>query len=116
MVVKSERTGDAPEAVEVAGSNVWLRKNIETSQRDVGNGDDANEPATAYVYDEVHYIDGSCPTKEQVEECFGEMWDLHKDDGLVDVEHVGRLVSALAAALDDTNAALLEIGDMIGGE
>ena len=28
MVVKSERTGERPEAVEIAGTDVWLRRGI----------------------------------------------------------------------------------------
>ena len=33
MVVKSERTGERPEAVEIAGTDVWLRRGIAERER-----------------------------------------------------------------------------------
>ena len=50
---------------------------------------------------------------------FDELWEAHEDDELTDSERIDALMAQLKvtnAALNDTNAALLEIGDLVGGE
>lgn len=97
--------------------DVWLRKNIE---KDVA--DNGPEPAKAiefYRADEVHFVQLGVPTVDEVTAAFDELWEAHEDDGLTDTERINALTEQLKvtnAALDDTNAALLEIGDLVGGE
>ena len=59
------------------------------------------------------------PAVDEVAAAFDELWEAHEDDGLTDAERIDALMEQLKAtnaALDDTNAALLEIGDLVGGE
>lgn len=117
MIVKAERTGEAPEPVEVIGQNVWLRKNIETSTREVDLND--TDTGTVYRYDEVHFVDYGFPTVESVRESFDELWSVHAADGMSDsarIDDAIKRLEAIKASLEDTNAALLEIGDIVGGE
>jgi hypothetical protein len=119
MIVKAERTGEAPESVEVIGQNVWLRKNIETSTREDGLNDSDTAPETVYRYDEVYFVDCGFPTVESVRESFDELWSVHAADGMPDsarIDDAIRRLEAVKASLADTNAALLEIGDIVGGE
>lgn len=119
MIVKAERTGEAPEPVEVIGQNVWLRKNIETPTREVGLSDSDTAPETVYRYDEVYFVDCGFPTAESVRESFDELWSVHAADGMPDsarIDDAIRRLEAVKASLADTNAALLEIGDIVGGE
>ncbi len=81
MIVKAERTGEAPEPVGVIGQNVWLRKNIETSTREVDLNDSDTVTGTVYRYDEVHFVDYGFPTVESVRESFDELWSVHAADG-----------------------------------
>ena len=67
-------------------SDVWLRKNIEKDVAD--RGSEAETAIEFYRADEIHFVQVGVPTQ----------------------------LKATNAALDDTNAALLEIGDIIGGE
>ena len=39
MVVKSERTGERPETVEIAGTDVWLRRGISEGEREERGGE-----------------------------------------------------------------------------
>lgn len=112
MIVKAERTGGAPEPVEVNGQHVWLRKNIETSTREVGSDGHGTASTTVYSYDEVHYADSTSPTAEQVRENFEELWSAHASDGMTAEERM----AAMMARLDEQDAALMELGDMLGGE
>lgn len=103
-----------PVAVEVrpggAAADVWLRKNIEMDVSD--NGPDAGKSVEFYKADEVHFVEAGTPTVDEVAAAFDELWDAHDDDGLTDAERIDALKQQLA----DVNAALLELGDMIGGE
>ena len=88
-----------------ACADVWLRKNIEKDVAD--NGPDAEKSIEFYKADELHFVQVGVP------------WEAHEDDGLTDAERIDALMAQLKAtnaALDDTNAALLEIGDLVGGE
>ena len=42
MVVKSERTGERPETVEIAGTDVWLRRGISEGEREERGGNEAS--------------------------------------------------------------------------
>lgn len=98
-------------------SDVWLRKNI---QKDVAdNGSEAGNAIEFYKADEIHFVQAGVPTLEGVTAAFEELWVAHEDDGLTDTERIDKVIESLSAtraALEDTNAALLEIGDLVGGE
>ena len=100
-----------------ATADVWLRRNIEKDVAD--NGADAEKAIEFYRADELHFVAVGVPTVEEVTAAFDELWDAHEDDELTELEQIDRLIEQLKdtrAALEDTNAALLEIGDLIGGE
>lgn len=98
-------------------SDVWLRKNI---QKDVAdNGIDSGKAIEFYRADEIHFVQAGVPTLEGITAAFDELWAAHEDDGLSDTERIDNLIAQFKqtrAALADTNAALLEIGDIVGGE
>ena len=98
-------------------SDVWPRKNI---QKDVAdNGIDSGKAIEFYRADEIHFVQAGVPTLEGITAAFDELWSEHEDDGLSDTERIDDLIARLnqtRAALADTNAALLEIGDIVGGE
>ncbi len=98
-------------------ADVWLRKNIEKDVAD--NGADGNMSVEFYRADELHFVTVGVPTVEEVAAAFDELWDAHEGDGLTDSERIDMIINQLKdtrAALKDTNAALLEIGDLVGGE
>lgn len=100
-----------------ATADVWLRRNIEKDVAD--NGPDAEKSIEFYKADELHFVQVGVPTVDEVTAAFDELWEAHEDDGLTDAERIDALMAQLKAtnaALDDTNAALLEIGDLVGGE
>ena len=98
-------------------ADVWLRKNIEQDVYD--NGIEGDRSVAFYKADEVHFVSVGIPTVDEVTAAFDTLWTAHELDGLTDAERIALLTEQLAAtnaALDDTNAALLEIGDLVGGE
>lgn len=98
-------------------ADVWLRKNIEKDVAD--NGPDAEKSIEFYKADELHFVQVGVPTVDEVTAAFDELWEAHEDDELTDSERIDALMAQLKvtnAALNDTNAALLEIGDLVGGE
>ena len=100
-----------------ATADVWLRRNIEKDV--VDNGADAEKAIEFYRADELHFVAVGVPTVEEVTAAFDELWDAHEDDELTELEQIDKLIEQLKdtrAALEDTNAALLEIGDLVGGE
>ena len=100
-----------------ATADVWLRRNIEKDVAD--NGADAEKAIEFYRADELHFVAVGVPTVEEVTAAFDELWDAHEDDGLTELEQIDKPIEQLKdtrAALEDTNAALLEIGDLVGGE
>lgn len=100
-----------------ATADVWLRKNIEKDVAD--NGAEGNMSVEFYRADELHFVTVGVPTVEEVAAAFDELWDAHEGDGLTDSERIDMIINQLKdtrAALKDTNAALLEIGDLVGGE
>lgn len=100
-----------------ATADVWLRRNIEKDVAD--NGADAEKAIEFYRADELHFVAVGVPTVEEVTAAFDELWEAHEDDELTEREQIDKLIAQLKdtrAALEDTNAALLEIGDLVGGE
>lgn len=100
-----------------ATADVWLRRNIGKDVAD--NGADAEKAIEFYRADELHFVAVGVPTVEEVTAAFDELWDAHEDDELTELEQIDKLIAQLKdtrAALEDTNAALLEIGDLVGGE
>lgn len=100
-----------------ATADVWLRRNIEKDVAD--NGADAEKAIEFYRADELHFVAVGVPSVEEVTAAFDELWDAHEDDELTELEQIEKLIAQLKdtrAALEDTNAALLEIGDLVGGE
>ena len=98
-------------------ADVWLRKNIEQDVYD--NGVEDGKAVAFCRADEVHFVSVGVPTVDEVTAAFDTLWAAHELDGLTDAERIALLTEQLAAtnaALDDTNAALLEIGDLVGGE
>lgn len=91
-------------------SDVWLRKNIEKGTANY----DENSDATIEFYraDEVHFVAVGIPSVEEISASFDVLWTEHDDDGLTDSQRI----SKLAQQIEDTNAALLELGDLVGGE
>ena len=100
-----------------ATADVWLRRNIEKDVAD--NGADAEKAIEFYRADELHFVAVGVPSVEEVTTAFDELWEAHEDDELTEREQIDKLIAQLKdtrAALEDTNAALLEIGDLFGGE
>lgn len=98
-------------------SDVWLRRNIEKGVAD--NSADTEKAIEFWRADELHFVAVGTPSIEEVTAAFNELWDAHEDDGLTDTERIDSIIAQLKqtrAALEDTNAALLEIGDIVGGE
>lgn len=98
-------------------SDVWLRKNIQQDVAD--NGVDSGKAIEFYRADEIHFVQAGVPTLDGITAAFDELWSAHEDDGLSDSERIDDLIVQLKqtrSALADTNAALLEIGDIVGGE
>lgn len=97
-------------------SDVWMRKNI---QKDVAdNGIDSGKAIEFYRADEIHFVQAGAPTLDGITAAFDELWAAHEDDGLSDTERIDKIIESLTetkATLEDTNAALLEIGDIVGG-
>lgn len=91
-------------------SDVWLRRDIRRDTADFGpNPEKAVEVWRA---EEVHYVCVGTPSVEEVEASFDALWAEHENDGLSDSERIVQIEQRQA----DTEAALLELGDMIGGE
>ena len=100
-----------------ATADVWLRRNIEKDVAD--NGADAEKAIEFYRADELQFVAVGVPSVEEVTAAFDELWEAHEDDELTEREQIDKLIAQLKdtrAALEDTNAALLEIGDLVGGE
>lgn len=113
MIVESERVGTKPDAIEICGKDVWLRRGIKEGTR----LDEAGE-ATVYTYEELHFTDSYCIDEAYAEANFDELWAAHELDGIPDAERIDALMAQLVdakQAIEDANAALLEIGDLVGG-
>lgn len=73
------------------GANVWLRKNIQTVEIDLGDG----LSQTMWEDDEVSGTLSWIPTVAEVEEDFDEMWEAFEQAGKTDRE---LLMDAMEAA------------------
>lgn len=91
-------------------SDVWLRRNVEEDLAD--NGPDPDASVRFWRADEVHFVQAGAPTVEEIEAAFDELWSAHEGDGLADSERI----ALLGEAVERQAAALLELGDLIGGE
>lgn len=115
MVVKT-CSAAMPDAVAVetrpggAAADVWLRKNIERGVADCGP--DAAEAVELWLADELHFVAAGVPTVDELTPRFDEIWAAHEGDGASDVERI----EALEAQLAEYQVALMELGDIIGGE
>lgn len=103
-----------PQAVQVephgaTRSDVWLRKNITQDAAD--NGPDGT-PASFWTADEIHFVADGTPTAEELSADFDALWQEHEEDGASLEEQV----AAARQLAEDNAAALLELGDIIGGE
>lgn len=105
-----------PEAVLVEprvggmSSDVWLRRGIERDVAD--NGLDAGVPVEFWRAEEVHFVQEGVPSAEDMTAEFDSIWAAHERDSLTDSD----LVERLQRQVDEQAAALLELGDIIGGE
>ena len=94
--MKSERTGERPETVEIAGTDVWLRVKVKV-----------------FTYEELHFTDPTGElTVEGAKAGFDTVWAAHEADGMSMEEQIASLQQQVA----DSQAALLELGDIVGGE
>lgn len=113
MVVKSERTGEKPEAVEIAGADVWLRRGIAEAEREEQAGEGGTSKVKVFTYEELHFTDPTGElTVEGAKAGFDTVWAAHEADGMSMEEQIASLQQQVA----DSQVALLELGDIVGGE
>lgn len=91
-------------------SCVWLRRDIERDVADMGP--DGTAAIEFWQAEELSFTAEGVPTVEEVTASFDELWAAHGHDGMTDAERLAALEQAQA----DNMAALLEIGDLLGGE
>ena len=83
MVVKSERTGERPEAVEIAGTDVWLRRGIAEGEREEQGGEGGSVKVKVFTYEELHFTDPTGElTVEGAKADFDTVWAAHEADGM----------------------------------
>lgn len=85
-------------------AHVWLRRNIVESTEDF-----EGQPVQVWDADEVYYLADEAPTLDEVEAQFGQLWSQYELDGIPEVEQ-------LRARLQETETALVELADLLGGE
>lgn len=113
MVVKSERTGERPEVVEIAGTDVWLRRGIAEGEREEQGGEGGSVKVKVFTYEELHFTDPTGElTVEGAKADFDTVWAAYEADGMSMEEQIASLQQQVA----DSQAALLELGDIVGGE
>lgn len=93
-----------------AAADVWLRKNIVEDAAD--HGEDESAAIKYWHADELHFVAVGVPSVEEVTAAFDELWAAHEDDELSDAERMAKL----SQAIEDNTAALIELGDLVGGE
>lgn len=91
-------------------ADVWLRRDIKQDTAD--HGEDAGAAVEYWVAEELRYVTDGVPTADEVAADFDSLWLAHEDDGMTEAERVTKLAQAIA----DNTAALIELGDLIGGE
>ena len=91
-------------------ADVWLRRGIKQDAAD--HGEDADAAVEYWVAEELHLVADGVPTVDEVTADFDALWAAHEDDGMTEAECMKKLSQAIA----DNTAALIELGDLIGGE
>lgn len=89
-------------------TDVWLRKNITKTACDIAAGVSVD----VWMADELHFVADGTPTPSEIEADFNALWSAHEHDG----ESLAEQVAAARQLVEDNAAALLELGDIIGGE
>lgn len=89
-------------------TDVWLRKNITKTTADIVEGVSVD----VWMADELHFVADGTPTPSEIEADFDALWSAHELDG----ESLAKQVAATRQLAEDNAAALLELGDIIGGE
>ena len=89
-------------------TDVWLRKNITKTACDIAAGVSVD----VWMADELHFVADGTPTPSEIEADFNALWSAHEHDG----ESLAEQVAAARQLAEDNAAALLELGDIIGGE
>lgn len=117
MVVKSERTGERPETVEIAGTDVWLRRGIAEGEREEQGGEDGSVKVKVFTYEELHFTDPTGElTVEGAKADFDTVWGEHERDGMGDSERISAVEQATAdngKQMETVFQAVAELGDMI---
>lgn len=85
-------------------AHVWLRRNITESTEDF-----EGQRVQVWDADEVHYLADETPTLAEVEVSFAQLWAQCELDCVPEVEQ-------LRARLQETETALVELADLLGGE
>ncbi len=93
-----------------AAADVWLRRNI--TQDTADHGEDEGAGAEYWTADELHYVAAGVPSADEIAAGFDATWAAHEDDDMTEDERMSKLAQAIA----DNAAALIELGDLIGGE
>lgn len=117
MVVKSERTGDRPETVEIAGTDVWLRRGIAEGEREEQGGEGGSVKVKVFTYEELHFADPTGElTVDGAKADFDAVWAEHERDGMGDSERISAVEQATAdngKQMETVFQAVAELGDMI---
>ena len=85
-------------------AHVWLRRNITESTEDF-----EGQSVQVWDADEVYYLADDTPTVAEVEAQFAQLWAQYELDGVPEVEQ-------LRTRLQEAEAALAELADLLGGE
>ena len=85
-------------------AHVWLRRNITESTEEFDGGQQA-----VWDADEVYFYADETPTIDEVEAQFAQLWSQYESDGVPEVEQ-------LRTRLQETETALVELADLLGGE
>lgn len=94
-------------------TDVWLRKNITKTACDIAAGDiAAGVSVDVWMADELHFVADGTPTPSEIEADFNALWSAHEHDD----DSLAKQVAAARQLAEDNAAALLELGDIIGGE
>ena len=85
-------------------AHVWLRRNIVESTEDFDG-----QSVQVWDADEVYFYADETPTLAEVEAQFAQLWAQYELDGISEVEQ-------LRTRLQETETALVELADLLGGE
>ena len=114
MPIVETISGTEPARVVVAQdgpvAHVWMRRNIEKDVKDPDDGE--GESYEFWCAKELAFTVAGSPTAAGIEADFDAVWAEHERDGMTEAERITELEAQNA----DMQAALLELGDMVGGE